>query len=359
MTFRSTYTVTVEGPEADQSIEVRRALEAQAFRIHGTIGIAETLVRKQVTPTGSQVNRPKLIKLAQWAAGEHAKQQLGLPSEWDQASWLKAVPGLEAGPAVEVEGTACGTSCCMAGKVALDAGAVPAIFTDDGYVPFDDPRSVEALYQGIDFGHVVLPDGTDADVADFAQRELGITDHQAGRLFSGQNDLDTVLTVIRQILDESKPVVRWVPEGDEAPARTPQVGDTVRIVNTGRYGAAEHLDGLHGALVVLGTHLSDKHFRVTLTENSEDGPWHVGTTVSAEEVEVVEDGEVSAEDVVSGWGVDSVEGETPQWQKGRDVEYNIGAVVQDTDGQKYRCDSTAYHNTITLDCSTCWTKIDA
>jgi hypothetical protein len=138
-------------------------------------------------------NRQRLIDLAVWVAGEHAKKELGLPSEWDQGAWLKRQDGVND----------CGTTCCVAGKVALDDGAKP--------VPdYGISGEWADLREGEDSSLVILPGSDESvNVRDYAQKALGLTDAQASLLFEGNNDLDDVLNVIRDLLAETE---------DEAPA---------------------------------------------------------------------------------------------------------------------------------------------
>jgi hypothetical protein len=131
------------------------------------------------------VNREKLIELAQWAAAEHAKAELGLPSEWDQGQWLingVRVPG---------DGWQCGTACCIAGKTVLDDGWRP----DFG----------ELASRGESTGRIVKVDedgggNVYAYTEDTAREILALNMEQANALFHGSNDLRMVLDVIRRIL---------------------------------------------------------------------------------------------------------------------------------------------------------------
>jgi len=125
-------------------------------------------------------NKQRLIDLATWAAGEHAKKELGLPSEWDQGHWLKRDRDLS-----------CGTTCCIAGKVALDDGGVP----DGGWHSWED------THDGDVSGVLRFPDGQLDSASGHARRALGLTFHQADRLFDGDNGLTDVLAVIGALLN--------------------------------------------------------------------------------------------------------------------------------------------------------------
>lgn len=131
-------------------------------------------------------NRERLIRLAHWVSAEEEKRQQGLPSEWDQSMWL-----------VRKRSATCGTACCLAGKVAMEDGAKP--------IP-RDPDTTEREWSDVEDGNVAsrfrLPDGTVNWVDGYAQRVLGLNDHQADRLFAGSNDLNDVLDVIEDIIGE-------------------------------------------------------------------------------------------------------------------------------------------------------------
>lgn len=140
--------------------------------------------------------RARLVHLAAWAAGEDAKRRLGLRSEWYQGTWFHVAPG-------------CGTACCIAGKVALEDGAVPVITDDDGELV--GPKRAAKLWNGplsklVDYdldGEGVYPPGSTepVEVANFAQEALGLTGPQAMALFDGSNDLEDVLRVVAALLD--------------------------------------------------------------------------------------------------------------------------------------------------------------
>src|SRR4051794_5617932 len=66
-------------------------------------------------------NSQKLITLAKWLGAEKALLDIGQPSEWNQAIWVKTKK-------VEVNGAAkfgCGTACCAAGHQAIVGGGEP------------------------------------------------------------------------------------------------------------------------------------------------------------------------------------------------------------------------------------------
>lgn len=96
----------------------------------------------------SKVNVPLLRETLEWALNEHRKQEAGLPSEWDQGNWLSSVHDATvkrlanytyyassvrgsydealAKATEQVEALnlpmACGTACCIAGRIVLVNG---------------------------------------------------------------------------------------------------------------------------------------------------------------------------------------------------------------------------------------------
>lgn len=82
---------------------------------------------------------------------------------WDQNSWFDYVYARSSTPETPEP---CGTACCMAGYVALTSPEV------DGSKTLD-------LRTGV----VILKDGTQAHVVDFARTKLGLTPEQAEDLF--------------------------------------------------------------------------------------------------------------------------------------------------------------------------------
>lgn len=102
---------------------------------------------------------------------EHIKAH---PEAWDQADWR----------------TVCGTAMCFAGHAATIAGGTwqsnQISYLDA--VPEDDADKV---------GH--LPSGRVIHVSARAQRDLGLTDDQAHRLFHGANTLPTLEYIVEDL----------------------------------------------------------------------------------------------------------------------------------------------------------------
>ena len=117
----------------------------------------------------STVNVPLLRKTLDWAYDQYQLSLRGLPSEWSQGEWIR-----------HSSAVSCGTVCCVAGKIALEAGW----------------RSLHG-----DGGSVVIQDG----VIDFANAvaadELGLTRDQAEALFSGGNTIGMLYAIAGQLTD--------------------------------------------------------------------------------------------------------------------------------------------------------------
>lgn len=127
-------------------------------------------------------NTERLVALGIWAINQDTRKKLGLPSEWNQENWLTKQPSA----------SACGTACCMAGKVALEDGGVPIVNS------FDDTDAWANVRAGFTSGRVRLPSGDWDFVEDHARNALGLTDGQAARLFAGGNDVHTVVQLVKE-----------------------------------------------------------------------------------------------------------------------------------------------------------------
>jgi hypothetical protein len=189
-------TITTKGDERPGRT-LRRALTTQADIINTNV---------QSTTPAEEVpgpNRKRLIELAVWVAGEHAKQELGLPSEWNQGQWLLRRRGANS----------CGTACCIAGKVALADGAIPVYDTRGDWSTQVDGRSTAlAYFPSLD---------AERPVDDYAREALGLTQSEASQLFEGSNDLERMLELIRGFLAQTDP------EPEEQPEEQPEVAEQV------------------------------------------------------------------------------------------------------------------------------------
>lgn len=171
-----TLTLTVDpnelGNPHDALVE---ALENHTDEEHYELEIISASEAKK-TSTLTQAQKAKLLELKGWVYGEHLKQQAGLPSEWNQSNWLT--------------GTACGTACCVAGKVALDAGAVPADWSTGRPIELevDAPATT------------IMIDGAKREVEEFAREELGLSEAEASNLFNGYNNYQKIADVIDELV---------------------------------------------------------------------------------------------------------------------------------------------------------------
>lgn len=124
------------------------------------------------SPPKSRVDAERLRHLVAWAESEDAKARAGLPSEWNQGIWSNA----------------CGTACCIAGKVALEDGGKPIAIAR----PCTNATVVSSFR---------MPDGSEVDTSIYAQSALGLGDHQAEALFESSNDLDRVRRLVDDIIE--------------------------------------------------------------------------------------------------------------------------------------------------------------
>lgn len=109
------------------------------------------------------VNTELLIKVNDWVQAENAKRSRGDDSEWNQESW------------------ACGTSCCFAGKVVLEAG---------GKFIFDNSLRARRC----------VLNGRNDTIAYAAAHILDIDVKDAEGLFSGGNDASDIDRYVQSIM---------------------------------------------------------------------------------------------------------------------------------------------------------------
>jgi hypothetical protein len=181
-------------------------------------------------PEPSKINVRELTDLAVWLGGEHAKKMIGLPSEWDQGSWI----GARYSYTEDDSRNLCGTTACGAGHVALKAGAKFAvrkpreeITADTGYYDLWRPAEIGDLNTAlIDAGYwntavIVRPDtGKAQEVKDYAMELLGLTEADLDRkpLFAGSNTFEEMMRWIGEFIEEAKAQPRRVlPEPEPEP----------------------------------------------------------------------------------------------------------------------------------------------
>ena len=133
------------------------------------------------------VNTEYLTRLLAWAEDEHEKALRGEPSQWDQSDWID-VEDIYYSPDQEQALAAwepCGTACCIAGKVALEAGGRPAL------------KRSSSGFVHVSGSAVDLPDGREnVLVEDLAADILGLSSDVAALLFNGSNDIHDLRVLI-------------------------------------------------------------------------------------------------------------------------------------------------------------------
>jgi ferredoxin len=159
-------------------------------------------------------DRAKLIELATWLAGQHALQQLGLPSEWNQASWLSRRSDVP-----------CGTTACAAGHVFLRDGGQPAAVYRYGDRTDDWTQAVD----GYDWSRGTI-NGQEVSVREYAITALRLPVDQAGALFDGNNDYPTMLELIGQLLAVAEPTIEPAEVDQEVSDAFPADGSTTTTV---------------------------------------------------------------------------------------------------------------------------------
>lgn len=148
------------------------------------------------------VNEELLRETLEWAHGEWLKQKAGQPSEWDQGTWLgsmhyAAVKRLAYGPGGirwdEAEQKvaplnlpkACGTACCIAGRVALV----------NGWKPEPAPEAADP---------VIVTKGSREEQIDYLAAELlglGPDDEYSWSLFDGGNTIYDLYRIAGHLTD--------------------------------------------------------------------------------------------------------------------------------------------------------------
>lgn len=169
-------------------------------------------------PECNQYHKPNLPLLR-----KIVDQIVEKPSSWNQGMWGTVVFNQRvSGDDVrfktlqEIEQTwDCQTAFCVAGHAAVLSGWEPVTFNPvSPYNVAEHPlgehvssethgRQVHGftVYSGVHGVSTVIrhSDGTRLSIAEAAQHELGLTQHEASLLFSGANTLDDVLKVCHRI----------------------------------------------------------------------------------------------------------------------------------------------------------------
>lgn len=129
-----------------------------------------------MTQSTATLNVDLLRSTLEWAYDQWHRQQRGEISEWEQGDWVietaHRIPSHEE-PVLRAlidEGVLCGTSCCVAGKIALDLG-----------------------YRAVSRGSSMMQlQGTKTHArtaSDIASEALGISEEEADDLFGGDNTI--------------------------------------------------------------------------------------------------------------------------------------------------------------------------
>lgn len=116
-----------------------------------------------------EVNVPLLRKTVEWATDQWRKAQRGEASEWTQKFYFVKRQRLD-----------CGTACCIAGKVVLDAGYEPA-------------------YEDGDVTAWAVGDGEERPAGEIARELLGLSMFQGERLFWEDNSIHDIWRIAEEI----------------------------------------------------------------------------------------------------------------------------------------------------------------
>jgi hypothetical protein len=122
-------------------------------------------------------NIPLLRKAVEWVEAEAEKNIK--EREWNQGDWMR-----RRSAANEAEGW-CGTACCVAGWVGLQA--------DNAQPEMRDGEFTDRM---------VYPSGMVVHVADYARAALGLTEEQADSLFAGSNTAETIRMLAEEFAEE-------------------------------------------------------------------------------------------------------------------------------------------------------------
>lgn len=124
---------------------------------------------------------PLLRKTLEWATAEWRKQAAGLASEWEQGHFVKKVAGVD-----------CGTACCLAGKIVLDAGYLPV---------YEMATWADPVFECDVTSWVRDSEGKQWHCEDAAMKLLRMHRQDAERLFSGNNGVHDIWRIAEDITD--------------------------------------------------------------------------------------------------------------------------------------------------------------
>lgn len=143
-------------------------------------------------------NADALELLLLWAEKEWAKKQAGKPSEWQQGSWASTFRNYYSDKDNIPVSNLCGTTCCIAGKAVQLAG---------GKLEWMSER-FPGEYEGEDdepSEYVFMPgNGEAVGIRTAASEFLNLTSDEAGNLFHGTNDIESVRTIINELIKKAR-----------------------------------------------------------------------------------------------------------------------------------------------------------
>lgn len=130
-----------------------------------------------MTQSTATLNVDLLRSTLEWAYDQWHRQQRGEISEWEQGDWVietaHRIPSYKE-PVLRAlidEGVLCGTSCCVAGKIAYGLG-YRQISRGSSLMQLPKVSRIHAR-----------------TASEIATEALGITEEEADDLFSGDNDI--------------------------------------------------------------------------------------------------------------------------------------------------------------------------
>jgi hypothetical protein len=110
----------------------------------------------------------------------------------DQAVWLRVPQTAKIGDNAMADGM-CGTGCCIAGNVVLQAGAklVGELYSRDPLTGKEVRSKDTVSNEEVEF------EGEIYSIRDLAQKLLGLDSYEAGRLFSADNNVDDIEAIVK------------------------------------------------------------------------------------------------------------------------------------------------------------------
>lgn len=122
------------------------------------------------------------------------------PETWYQGDWVAVINTHDGMRMYEVlassdpQSTHCMTAGCFAGWVGVLSPEIEFI----GVTPGTHPEPNQRLLNAVKYN------GRQVTLSHAAREVLGLTDHQSDRLFNGNNDLQDIARVVREIVEEAQ-----------------------------------------------------------------------------------------------------------------------------------------------------------